>query len=110
MENNEAEKGIKLNFSSMINYAAKSIVSKTIIKKESGNISLFAFDQNEGLSEHAAPFDAIVQIVEGKAEIIIGGTTNFLEKGESIIMPAHISHAVRAIEPFKMLLIMIKSQ
>jgi len=109
MENNEAEKGKKLNFGSMIDYAAKSIVSKTIIKKESGNVSLFAFDKNEGLSEHTAPFDAMVQIVEGKAEIIIGGTSHFLEKEDFIIMPANVSHAVKATEPFKMLLTMIKS-
>lgn len=109
MENNEAEKGKKMNFSSMIDYAARSIVSKTIIKKESGNVSLFAFDKFEGLSEHTAPFDAMIQVVDGKAEIIIGGISHFLEKEESIIMPANIPHAVRAIEPFKMLLTMIKS-
>jgi quercetin dioxygenase-like cupin family protein len=109
MDSNEAEKGKQFRFGSMIDYAARSIVSKTIIKKESGNVSLFAFDKNEGLSEHTAPFDAMVQIVEGKAEIIIGGTPHFLEKDECIIMPANISHAVKATEPLKMLLTMIKS-
>ena len=107
--NNEAEKGKIFRLDSLIDYAAGSIVSKTILKKDSGNLSLFAFDKHEGLSEHTAPFDAMVQIIDGQAEIVIGGTSHFLEAGENIIMPANVPHAVRAQEAFKMLLIMIKS-
>ena len=71
---------------------------------------MFAFDKGEGLSEHTAPFDAVVFIVEGKADIIINGASNILEKGETIIMPANISHALKAVEKFKMVLTMIKSK
>jgi len=110
MENNEIEKGKALNFDKMIEYAQGAIVSKTILKKETGNISLFSFDKNEGLSEHTAPFDAVVQVIDGKANVIIGGIDNTLEKGETIIMPANIPHALKAIERFKMILTMIKSK
>ena len=108
MENNEFEKGNKFSFNSSIGYADKAVVSKHILKKETGNISLFAFDKGEGLSEHTVPFDAVVFIVDGKADIIIDGVSNILETGETIIMPANISHALRAIEKFKMVLTMIK--
>ncbi len=110
MENNEIEKGKALNFDKMIEYAQGAIVSKTILKKETGNISLFSFDKNEGLSEHTAPFDAVVQVIDGKANVMIGGVDNTLEKGETIIMPANIPHALKAIERFKMILTMIKSK
>jgi quercetin dioxygenase-like cupin family protein len=110
MENNEIEKGKALNFDKMIEYAQGAIVSKTILKKETGNISLFSFDKNEGLSEHTAPFDAMVQVIDGKANVIIGGNDNTLSKGESIIMPANIPHALKAVERFKMILTMIKSK
>ncbi len=89
-------------------YADSSIVSKTVIKKGTGNISLFAFARNEGLSEHTAPFDAMVYVFDGKAEIIIGNVSHFLETGELIIMPANIPHAVKATKNFKMMLVMIK--
>jgi quercetin dioxygenase-like cupin family protein len=110
MESNEFEKGMKFSFNNSINYAEKAVVSKHILKKETGNISLFAFDKGEGLSEHTAPFDAVVFIVDGKADIIINGVSNILEAGETIIMPANISHALKAVEKFKMLLTMIKSK
>ncbi len=110
MESNEFEKGKKFSFNNSINYAEKAVVSKHILKKETGNISLFAFDKGEGLSEHTAPFDAVVFIVDGKADIIINGVSNILEAGETIIMPANISHALKAVEKFKMLLTMIKSK
>ncbi|OIP04634.1 MAG: cupin [Bacteroidetes bacterium CG2_30_32_10] len=109
MENSELEKGKKLNLEGIIDYAKGAVVSKTIIKKETGNVSLFVFDKGEGLSEHTAPFDAMVQVIDGKACIIIGGVENNLEKGESIIMPANITHALKAITPFKMILTMVKS-
>ena len=110
MENNEFKKGIKFFFKNSIKYADKAVVSKHILKKETGNISLFAFAKGEGLSEHTAPFDAVVFIVDGKADIIINGVSNILEAGETIIMPANIPHALKAIEKFKMVLTMIRSK
>ncbi|MDR2232890.1 MAG: cupin domain-containing protein, partial [Tannerella sp.] len=84
------------------------IISKQIMKNQSGNVTLFSFDKGQGLSEHTAPFDALVQIIEGKAEIIIGGAPHLLETGQIIIMPANVSHAVYATERFKMMLTMIR--
>jgi len=110
METNEFEKAKKFNFTNSVDYSEKAVVSKHILKKETGNISLFAFDMGEGLSEHTAPFDALVNIVDGTADIIINGNSNILNAGESIIMPANISHAVKAVEKFKMVLVMIKSK
>lgn len=92
-----------------IEYQNGSVVSKTILKKEKGNLSLFAFDKGQALSEHAAPFDAMICVIDGKAEVIIGGKSNIVEAGEMIIMPANIPHAVNALEKFKMMLIMIKA-
>ena len=92
-----------------VEYASGSVVSRTIVKKPTGTITLFAFDQGEGLSEHSAPFDAVVQLLDGKAEITIGGNPHMLEAGLSIILPANIPHALRAVERFKMMLTMIKS-
>ena len=89
-------------------YQKGSVVSKNIINKKSGTVTVFAFDKNEGLSEHSAPFDAIVYIIEGEADIIISGKTYLLKKGEMIIMPANKPHAIKAKEQFKMLLTMIK--
>lgn len=109
METNEFEKGLKFSFDNSIQYADKAVVSKHILKKDTGNISLFVFDKGEGLSEHTAPFDAVVFIVDGKADIVIDGKSNILEKGETIIMPANISHALKAVEKFKMVLTMIRS-
>lgn len=110
MENNEFEKGKKFSFKKSISYAEKAVVSKHVLKKETGNVSLFAFDKGEGLSEHTTPFDAIVTIVDGKADILINGVSNILENGDTIIMPANIPHALKAVEKFKMILTMIKSQ
>jgi len=92
----------------LIDYQNDAVVSKTLIKKEKGTITVFAFDKDQGLSEHAAPFDALVQILDGKADILLNGESNILERGEMIIMPANIPHALKAIERFKMLLVMIK--
>jgi quercetin dioxygenase-like cupin family protein len=110
MSSNEFEKSQVFSFAGSVDYADGAIVSKTVLKKESGNISLFAFAKGEALSEHTAPFDAMIQVVEGKGEIIIGGRSYFLEAGETIIMPANIPHAVMAVERFKMVLTMIKSK
>ena len=108
MKNNEFEKGKKFSYNNSIAYADKAVVSKHVLKTETGNISLFAFDKGEGLSEHTAPFDAVVYIVDGKADILINRQSNLLEAGETIIMPANIPHALTAIEKFKMVLTMIK--
>jgi quercetin dioxygenase-like cupin family protein len=93
----------------LIEYQEGAVVSKEIIRKATGTVTVFAFDKGEGLSEHTAPFDAMVQIVDGKAEITISGNKNVLEKGETIIMPANEPHALYALEKFKMILIMIRS-
>lgn len=110
MANNEFDKGVKFSFRESINYNERAIVSKHLLKKSTGNISLFAFDKGEELSEHTAPFDAMVNIVAGKADIIIDGTSHILEANESIIMPANIPHALKAIERFKMVLTMIREK
>ena len=109
METNQIERGKAQNLVSAVGYMAKSVVSKQVIKAPTGNITLFAFDEGEGLSEHSAPFDAFVQILDGEAEIIIGGNSNIVKTGEFIIMPANISHALKAIKKFKMMLVMIRS-
>jgi len=93
----------------LVNYQGGSIVSKEIIKGEKGTVTLFAFDKGQGLSEHTAPFDALVYNLDGKAEVIIEGQTHLLGAGEVVIMPANKPHAVKAVERFKMLLVMIKS-
>ncbi len=97
------------NAAESVDYAEGAVVSKTIVKKQSGNMTLFAFDAGEGLSEHTAPFDAVVQILDGKAEITIGGNSFILQTNQCIIMPATVPHALKAIERFKMMLTMIKS-
>jgi len=109
MATNEFEKSKVFSFNDSIEYSNGGIVSKTVVKKETGNISLFSFDKGEALSEHTAPFDAMIEVVDGRGEIIIGGKSFFLEAGQNIIMPANITHAVKAVERFKMVLTMIKS-
>lgn len=91
-----------------VEYQKDSVVSKTIIDAKTGTITLFSFDKGQGLSEHTAPFDALVQILAGKAEITISGKSNTLSEGDAIIMPANEPHALRAIERYKMLLTMIR--
>ena len=90
------------------NYQENSIVSQTLIDKKTGTVTFFAFDKGQGLSEHTAPFDAMAQILDGEADIIIGGNPHHLKSGEMIIMPANIPHALDASEKFKMLLTMIR--
>ena len=97
------------NLIDLVNYQEGSVVSRTLIKKKTGTVTLFAFDQEQALSEHTAPFDAMVYILDGKAEIIISGNSNILEKGNMIIMPANEPHALKAIEQFKMMLTMVRS-
>jgi len=88
MQSNEFEKARVFSYNDSVEYASGGILSKTVLKKETGNISLFSFAKGEALSEHTAPFDAIIQVVDGKGEIIIGGKSFILEAGHTIIMPA----------------------
>ena len=107
----EELKGKVLNLKDEIAYADGAVISKTLLKKETGNITLFSFDKGQGLSEHTSPFDAVVQVVEGEGAFIIDGEMKTAKEGETIIMPANIPHDVQAAEqPFKMLLTMIRSK
>lgn len=106
----DLEKGKKMELAAVVEYAAGSVVSKTLLKGESGNLTLFSFDALQGLSEHSAPFDASVLLLDGEAEIVIGGVSHLLKAGEFILMPANIPHALKAVTPFKMLLIMIRNK
>ncbi len=99
---------IKLNES--LTYQSGAVVSKVLLKKGSGNITLFAFDKGEGLSEHTAPFDAFVHLIDGEAEITILDRQYLLGAGEAIIMPAGQPHSLKAMTAFKMILVMIKSK
>jgi len=89
-------------------YGSNAVVSKRVIQKAAGNITLFAFDEGQELSEHTTPFDALVQVIDGEAEILINGQPYRVGSGKSIIMPANVPHAVRAVKKFRMLLTMIK--
>ncbi|MGE5555402.1 MAG: cupin domain-containing protein [Methanocella sp.] len=97
------------NLSDLIAYQDGSVVSRTLINKAAGTVTLFAFDANQGLSEHTAPYDAMVYVLDGEVEIRIAGKPIALKQGEMTIMPANQPHALTAITRFKMLLIMIKS-
>jgi quercetin dioxygenase-like cupin family protein len=97
------------NLADLISYQEGSVVSRTIIDKKAGTVTLFAFDAGQGLSEHRAPYDAIVYILDGEADVTISGKPVRLEKGEMTIMPVNETHALTAITRFKMLLIMIRS-
>ena len=99
---------IAINTAGFIEYSDGSVVSKQLIKKETGTITLFAFEKGQSLSEHTAPFDAFVQVVDGKGEFFIDGRPVVVNRDEFIILPANIPHAVNAAEKFKMLIVMIK--
>jgi len=92
----------------MVDYQEGSVVSREVISKPAGTVTVFAFDAGQGLSEHTAPFDALVQVIDGEAEIRISGHPHHLKAGEMIIMPAGEPHALKAIGRFKMLLVMIR--
>ena len=106
----EVEKSVKFKLSEAINYSPDAIVCRTIIKRPEGTITLFAFDKGQGLSEHTAPFDAQVHIVEGKAIVFIDKKPYELVKDDLIILPANVPHAIDAEHQFKMILTMIKSK
>jgi quercetin dioxygenase-like cupin family protein len=109
MENSELEKSKSHITVEIIEYVTNSVVIKTILKKSTGNISVMSFDSGEGLTERTTPFDTFAQIIDGKAEIVISGVSNFLETGESIVIPAHASNFVRPNGRFKMIMTVIKS-
>ncbi len=109
MEENEELKQEATNLADLVEYQAGSIVSRTLMDKGTGTVTLFAFGKGEGLSEHTAPFDAMVHILDGEAEISISGKLHMLKEGEIIIMPANEPHALKATSRFKMVLTMIKS-
>lgn len=98
------------NLKQMLQYQENAVVSKMLVKRPVGNVTLFAFDGGEGLSEHTAPFDALVIGVEGQAEIPIGGVKHILGEGDSLLMPANVPHAVNPLGKFKMLLVMIRGE
>ncbi len=98
-----------VSLSSLINYQEGSVVSRVILKREKGNVTLFAFDEGQGLSEHTSPFDALVQAVEGEAEITVAGQPIALKLGQVVLLPAEKPHAVKAITRFKMVLTKIRS-
>ena len=107
----KAEKELYMQVSrltDMINYQDGSVVSREIIKKTAGTVTLFAFDKGQGLSEHTAPFDALVNVLDGQAEVTISGKPFVVMQGEMITMPANKPHALQAVKRFKMLLVMIK--
>ena len=104
----QAENG-PLNLAQAIQYQADAVVSRTLIKSDAGNVTLFAFDQGQELSEHTAPFDALVHILDGEVEICINQDKYSMKEGELLIMPANEPHALKDIQPFKMLLTMIKA-
>jgi len=112
-ESNKIHKGLAKAQSTVLadlaNYQEGSIVSRTLIDKKAGTVTVFAFDEGQGLSEHTAPYDAIVYIIDGEAEIVISGKIIPAKEGEMVIMPAHQPHALKAVKKFKMLLIMIRS-
>lgn len=92
-----------------LSYQEGAVVSKTLLNKLTGTVTLFAFDAGQGLSEHTAPFDALVQILDGEAEITIGSQTVQVRTGELVLLPAQVPHALKALSPFTMLLTMIRS-
>jgi quercetin dioxygenase-like cupin family protein len=103
-----APKSEILHMAELVNYQDGSVVSRQITKSEAGNVTLFAFDKDQELSEHTAPFDALVHVLDGEAEIKVSGKPSRLKSGEAIIMPADEPHAVKALTRFKMLLTMIR--
>ena len=98
-----------INLEQGIEYQKDAVVSRTLLDKKAGTVTLFAFDAGQGLSEHTAPFDAMVQVLDGEAEVTISGKAGTVKQGEMVVMPAGKPHALRAIKRFKMLLLMIKA-
>lgn len=104
------KKGSVVSATGLVDYQTGGVVSKTIVDRNAGTVTVFSFDKGEGLSEHTAPYDALVMILEGVAEVTISGGPNLLRSGEMIIMPAGEPHALKALERFKMMLTMIRTR
>ena len=98
------------NLKTLLSYQEQAIVSRMLVKNTGGNVTLFAFDGGEGLSEHTAPYDALVVGIEGRAEIPVGGVMHIVSEGDSLLMPANVPHAIKPMGGFKMLLVMIKGE
>jgi quercetin dioxygenase-like cupin family protein len=94
----------------LIDYQVGAVVSREILRKKTGTVTMFAFDSGQGLSEHTAPFDALVHVLDGEAEITVGGQSRRVTASELMIMPAHVPHALEAVQRFKMMLVMIRSE
>jgi quercetin dioxygenase-like cupin family protein len=115
MGNNKEQTGVEnlvaqaIRLVDLVDYQEGSVVSRTIVDRKTGTVTLFAFGEGQGLSEHTAPFDALVYVLDGEAEITISGKPFDLRKGEMIIMPANEPHALKAVKNFKMILVMIRS-
>jgi quercetin dioxygenase-like cupin family protein len=109
MKNDESLVGKVLEPGSLVGYQKGAVVSRTVIDKTVGTVTLFAFDQGQGLSEHTAPFDALVNVLDGEVEISIAGKPNRVKQGEMMIMPANQPHALKAVTRFKMMLVMVKA-
>jgi quercetin dioxygenase-like cupin family protein len=101
--------GQVLTLSELVQYQTGAVVSRTLIDKQIGTLTLFAFGADQGLSQHTAPYDACVQIIDGAADITIGGTVHRVVAGQLLIMPANVPHAIDPVTPFKMLLVMIRA-
>jgi len=101
--------GQVVELNGLIDYQQGSVVSRTVIDKPAGTVTLFSFDEGQGLSEHTAPYDALVHVLDGKAEITVSGRPSRVKQGEMLIMPANRPHALKAVSRFKMMLVMIKS-
>lgn len=104
----ELEPGKPFELKELVPFVSGTVISRTLKKNEKGTLTVFAFDEGEALSEHTAPFDAFIQVLDGEGEIVVGGKPSVVKPGEIILMPANIPHAVNARKKFKMLLIMIK--
>jgi quercetin dioxygenase-like cupin family protein len=105
----EEESAQPVRLVGLVDYQEGSVVSRTIIDKKAGTVTLFAFDEGQGLSEHTVPYDALVYLIGGEAEVTISGKPLLLKQGEMIVMPANRPHALRAIKKFKMVLVMVRS-
>jgi len=109
MEKKEFDKALVFQFEELVDYSTDAIISRTILNKQTGTVTIFAFDKGQSLSEHTAPFDAMVQVIDGEGIVSIAGKELSLIKGQSVILPANIPHALNASERFKMVLTMIRS-
>lgn len=108
MDSNDHPLSRPTSVAGLVDYQGGSIVSRTLVKKSSGTVTLFAFDAGQGLSEHSTPHDAVVQVLEGEGEITVGGNLHQVETGQGLLLPANVPHAVWAASPFKMMLVMIR--